>query len=297
MSESVILINRAPVLTLWAAVVAERLGYDPGAALSLGKALAGLNAQSKGRRLGIYKPSEKAERVPGEKARAGEGVWVELLGRGISARRTPEGIRALDKDKPVDPESVERYLEEKFGTALDDVRKAMRTLARAFPPGELNTRGFSLYERFRPAIPEGVRGWGAKGELSLSAIRAIARRSEMKASKRALFFGLGLLLLVPACSRSNNLLFGRVQAIVGGHKVIVTDCYRVKVPKPMRLEDTAEGAPSYRFTPCRDADVLISGEELSVNGASYGRLNAGDTVSVDHGRVLVNGRETSSREP
>lgn len=52
-------INRAPVLTLWAAIVAERLGYRHDEALTLGKAVAGLNAQSKGRRLGIYKPSEK----------------------------------------------------------------------------------------------------------------------------------------------------------------------------------------------------------------------------------------------
>ncbi len=35
-----ILINRAPVLTLWAAAVAERMGYDHDAALTLGKAMA-----------------------------------------------------------------------------------------------------------------------------------------------------------------------------------------------------------------------------------------------------------------
>lgn len=29
-------INRAPVLTLWAAVVTERLGFDPATALTLG---------------------------------------------------------------------------------------------------------------------------------------------------------------------------------------------------------------------------------------------------------------------
>lgn len=51
-------INRVPVLTLWATVVAERLGQDHDAALTLGKAVAGLNAQSKGRRLGIFKPSK-----------------------------------------------------------------------------------------------------------------------------------------------------------------------------------------------------------------------------------------------
>jgi hypothetical protein len=52
-------INRAPVLTLWAAVVAQRLGFAEDEALTLGKAVAGLNAQSKGRRLGIFKPHEE----------------------------------------------------------------------------------------------------------------------------------------------------------------------------------------------------------------------------------------------
>jgi hypothetical protein len=45
MTANEILINRAPVLTLWSSVVAERLGFKPSEALSLGKALAGLNAQ------------------------------------------------------------------------------------------------------------------------------------------------------------------------------------------------------------------------------------------------------------
>ena len=43
-----ITINRAPVLALWAAVVAQRLGFRWDESLSLGKALADLNAQSKG---------------------------------------------------------------------------------------------------------------------------------------------------------------------------------------------------------------------------------------------------------
>ena len=55
-------INRAPVLTLWAAVVAERLGFDRDEALTLGKAVAGLTAQSKGQRLGIFTPSPEAVR-------------------------------------------------------------------------------------------------------------------------------------------------------------------------------------------------------------------------------------------
>ncbi len=43
MTPSKIQINRAPVLTLWAAVVAQRLGFNRDEALSLGRALAGLN--------------------------------------------------------------------------------------------------------------------------------------------------------------------------------------------------------------------------------------------------------------
>ncbi|MGA8224234.1 MAG: hypothetical protein WB780_21485, partial [Candidatus Acidiferrales bacterium] len=90
MTDHAILINRAPVLTLWAATVAERLGFDHDEALSLGKAVAGLNAQSKGRRLGIYKP------VPQElkKARAqkrGEEFAIEICGRAVPAINTPEG--------------------------------------------------------------------------------------------------------------------------------------------------------------------------------------------------------------
>ena len=50
-------INRAPVLTLWAAVVAERLGLDRDEALTVGRALSGLTAHTKGVRLGIFEPS------------------------------------------------------------------------------------------------------------------------------------------------------------------------------------------------------------------------------------------------
>ena len=62
MATKKIKINRAPVLTLWAAVVAERLGYDEETALTLGKAVAGLNAQSKGKKLGIYEEKSEDEK-------------------------------------------------------------------------------------------------------------------------------------------------------------------------------------------------------------------------------------------
>ena len=170
----IVLINRAPVLTLWAAVVAEHMGFDREAALTLGKTLAGLNAQSKGRHLGIYKPAERVEGALKPKRKLGEEIWIGLMGRSIPAVNTAHGIRAVDKDKPIDPASVERYLSEKFGPALEDVRHAMSALAASFKPQELADRAFGFYERFRPSIPEGVRGWGAKGELNLETIRSLA---------------------------------------------------------------------------------------------------------------------------
>ncbi|HYL77654.1 MAG TPA: hypothetical protein VEU96_25795, partial [Bryobacteraceae bacterium] len=91
-------------------------------------------------------------------------------------------------------------------------------------------------------------------------------------------------LLFSACSHSNNLLLGRVEAVVGTHTVVVTDCYRTSVDPPQKVEG------GYRFTPCRDADVWIRGAELVVNGQSYGPLQPTDPVLVDHGVVSINAR-------
>jgi hypothetical protein len=173
MPEVKILINRAPVLTLWATTVAERMGFDHDEALSLGKAVAGLTAQSKGRRLGIFNP------VPQEikKARArkkGEEFLIEICGRQVSAVNTADGVRAVSKDRPIDAGSVQRYLESKFGDSLGPASTAMRALAKAFRPEQLSQNAFSLYEKFRPPIPTGVTGWGAKGNLDLDRIESLA---------------------------------------------------------------------------------------------------------------------------
>ena len=84
------MVNRAPVLTLWAAVVAEVLRFEHDEALTLGRAVAGLNAHSKGVSLGLFQP-------------------------------TPREVK------------------------------------------ELAERAYALYERFRPEIPPGKKGWRASG--------------------------------------------------------------------------------------------------------------------------------------
>jgi len=170
-------INRAPVLTLWAAVVAERLGFDREEALTLGRAVAGLNAYSKGVSLGLFTPAPKEVREKKKKLRPKETITVDLLQRAVPAVHTKDGLRALTKNKPDKPESVERYLESKFGDALKDVRAVMQQLAKSRTPKKLSGEAYQLYEQFRPSVPAGTRGWGGKGTLDLKTIRELARKS------------------------------------------------------------------------------------------------------------------------
>lgn len=168
-------INRAPVLTLWTAVVAERLGFDWNEALTLGRAVAGLNAYSKGVSLGLYEPSLEAHRKR-KRTLHGEVILVDLLHRAVPAVRTPDGLRALSQDRPITPRSVQRYLETKFGDRFADARAAMTRLARTIPPRDLTRRAYALYEAFRPQIPPGLKGWGAAGALDLDMLAALAER-------------------------------------------------------------------------------------------------------------------------
>lgn len=137
-----ITVNRAPVLTLWAAVVTERLGYNWNEALTLGKAVAGLTAQSKGQHLGIYAKPNDAEKAA-RKQRMGAHQFIELCERNVPARRTKDGIRAMKS----------------FGNDLEK--------------DDLQAKAFGLYEEFRPAVSSGIQGWGQKGGLDIGKIEGL----------------------------------------------------------------------------------------------------------------------------
>mgnify|MGYP001125766427 CR=1 FL=1 len=53
---------------------------------------------------------------------------------------------------------------------LCGMQEAMEALAAAIPAGQLGKVCYKLYEHFRPAW----KGWGQKGELSLTGIRGLA---------------------------------------------------------------------------------------------------------------------------
>ena len=129
-TERPIRINRAPVLTLWAATVAERLGFDRATALTLGQAVAGMSAHAKAISLGIAEPSSAAAREHGQRVAEGERLEVELLGRAVPVVRTGDGLRALDKGRPGNPVRIERYLAAAgaWRGTWPEVERAARTL-------------------------------------------------------------------------------------------------------------------------------------------------------------------------
>ena len=170
---SSILVNRAPVLTLWAAVVAERLGHPADTALTLGRAVAGSAARVKARHIG--REERKADRDADTPRLAVARVTAPALLLGKTIRLLPDEngeLRAADGDRPSDPAAVERYLVKAFGARRAEVRAAMETLAARYEPVELNRIGFRLYERFRPDVPAGNEGWAAKAVLEIERILA-----------------------------------------------------------------------------------------------------------------------------
>mmetsp|Transcript_8636 Transcript_8636/g.20797 ORF Transcript_8636/g.20797 Transcript_8636/m.20797 type:complete len:395 (-) Transcript_8636:63-1247(-) len=90
-------INRSPVMKIWAATLAERTSFSWAEGLSLGGTVAGLNAQTKGRSIGIYKQREdKSEEKEEKRKSRAETETVQLLGRRIPVVRTNDG-RVLGK--------------------------------------------------------------------------------------------------------------------------------------------------------------------------------------------------------
>jgi hypothetical protein len=171
-----ITINRTPVLTLWASVVARRLGFRPDEALTLGRAIAGLNARSKRPALRLVAPSPKIIRRRRREMKTGKRVQLDLMQRAVPVVRTSEGLRAIANDRPIAPAMVEQYLEIKFGDALKLVRNAMKRLARSMSAPEIAAQADELYSKFRPRIDDGDAGWVAEGKLDVGRIERLEKR-------------------------------------------------------------------------------------------------------------------------
>ena len=123
----------------------------------------------KSRQLGKRRP--RPHELFGPLPMDGETVIVDLLHRVAPAEYTDERLRALSGESPTQPESMQKYLEGKFGDALGDVSNAMPGPARSLPASELAGKAYARYEQFRSGIPPCKKRWGASGKLDLDLIR------------------------------------------------------------------------------------------------------------------------------
>jgi hypothetical protein len=186
------IVSRASLLTLWASVVAERLGHQRMTALTLAKAVAGATARLKVKVIGREQSVDGREEMgPAldldlpRRHRNPAMAHVVLLGKTIPLLTDANGqvraaLRTLptrdggvaDKYVAADPAEIERYLLKTFGTHLADVRTAMEVLAACYDPIELNRIGFQLYEKFQPSGPYGREGRRGKTALEIENILA-----------------------------------------------------------------------------------------------------------------------------
>lgn len=80
------------------------------------------------------------------------------------------------------PKTVkEAQLVGKFGgqETYDHAKETMHSALKSWRghSDDLDGKAFGMYEKFRPSVPAGDKGWGKKGELSLAQLASVATRS------------------------------------------------------------------------------------------------------------------------
>lgn len=174
--EKPIMINRAPVLELWAACVAQFLHPDLSwtACLSIGGSISALTAITKGRSLGkIDPPDEDGEEGDGKKKTGSKDLKV----MGFPTPLEGDAVLVKGKARPGREGSlIRRYGGEE---TLGEVKKAMMQALESWKghEDELDKGAFHMYETFRPSVPKGQQGWGRKAELHLPNIESTVARS------------------------------------------------------------------------------------------------------------------------
>lgn len=162
----IILVNRSPVLTLWAAIVAKTLyGLTLPEALTIGSAFAAVTAQAKGQSLGIYTKMETGQ----EAETRSNDCDFEIMGQTISANRIDGGtIRAIGNDgEEINPGKTWSLLKKRFGEdKIGFVVSEMEAAASNAGP-HLASSAYRYYEHIRPDIPRGTKGWGAHGHMKM----------------------------------------------------------------------------------------------------------------------------------
>ncbi|THV08473.1 hypothetical protein K435DRAFT_771969 [Dendrothele bispora CBS 962.96] len=173
-------INRAPVMTAWATIVAERMGFNREEALSIATVYTEMNAMSKGVSLGIYKTTDQRKHL--DAVKGGNQPYTDLMGRRIPLLYMSETSqwRALTDSSPTKPSVAFSYISRSFRQTTPHIIGALRLLAESFSPQEINDKAWALYCDFRPSR----EGWGERSEVRCDTILGLrnVKSDEAKAS-------------------------------------------------------------------------------------------------------------------
>ncbi|KAJ6598982.1 hypothetical protein DFH09DRAFT_1243465 [Mycena vulgaris] len=162
-------VNRAPLMTAWSTLVAERLGFQREEALSIASVFTELNAISKGISMGIYK--QGTERGM-EASKGGSQPYVELMGRRPLFQTQTSQWRALSNGTAVQPSTAFSYISRALRQTTPYIIGALRLLVESFTPQEINGKAWGLYAEFRPE----VNGWGERAEVKCETILALRKK-------------------------------------------------------------------------------------------------------------------------
>ncbi|KAJ9092536.1 hypothetical protein QFC21_006767 [Naganishia friedmannii] len=183
--------NRAPCMTAWAYIIAEKMGFDRLEALSLASTFTSVTSTKHALALGnIYTPEQtrdaqlemdelpqpagKRSRYASDDAsRLREGEqgghsqpWVSIMKRSPVIQRADGTWRGVLKGMPVEPYRAHSYISKNFSHATPYVIGALRILAQSYTVDELQEQGYGMYVSFRPD----VSGWGDRAVLYCSNI-------------------------------------------------------------------------------------------------------------------------------
>ncbi|KAF7301739.1 Glutamine synthetase [Mycena indigotica] len=170
-------VNRAPLLTAWATLVAEKLGFQREEALSIASVFTEMNAISKGIALGKFKKNAANGM---EASTKGTQPYVDLMGRRCSSvspyryltsarplyQNQTSQWRGLSAGNAVPPSTAFAYISRALRQTAPHIIGAMRLLLDTYSVEEINAKGWGLYADFRPD----VSGWGDRAEVRCSTI-------------------------------------------------------------------------------------------------------------------------------
>jgi len=180
-NQSTIIINRAPVLQLWSACVTHFLYPELpwSTCISAGSAISSICAVAKGRSIGAVSERDDSEAAQQKREQAKKAKKefdeVQVMQFHLKLK---DGLAIVGSEKKGKPAN-EELLEKKFGE--DAYERAKKCFGDALgswdgQAEDLNKEGFKMYEKFRPDVSKGQKGWGRKGGLSLDTVKSVIQK-------------------------------------------------------------------------------------------------------------------------